>query len=371
MLLENGKYYFLGRPRRFGKSLFLSTLQAFFEGKRDLFNNLKINQWDEWNWNKFPVIHIDLNAKDYTHKNSLVERINMQLIDLEHEYEITPIDQSIEGRFLYLIKSLYEKSGEKVVVLIDEYDKPILDTLHSDELAPIHRDMLRAFYSVLKSGDAYLKFVLLTGITKFGQLSIFSGLNNIQDISLRREYAGICGITESEFLDIFKSSVKECANEWGCSEEDAFLELKKNYDGYHFSPQSPDIYNPWSLLNALSERDIRQYWNASGGNASFLHKLIIGQKMQLSDLSGYECYADDLYGSNADITNPIAVLYQAGYLTIKNYSINSRLYTLDYPNKEVADGFIKGMLESYSNTSEMNTSLSIRKFRPLPTKMLI
>lgn len=363
-LIEDGSIFFLGRPRRFGKSLLLSTMHSFFSGERDLFKDLDIYNWKEWEWKRYPVIHIDLNAKDYTHSESLYNRINMQLEAYEKLYDANSSDNSLDGRFITLIQRAYEVTGLKVVVLIDEYDKPILDTMHDDSTADLHRDTLRAFYSSLKSSDRYLKFVFLTGITKFGQLNIFSGLNNLRDISLSQKYAGICGITDEELHRYFHIGVTRCAESWNCSISEAYESLKQNYDGYHFSADAPDVYNPWSVLNSLDQMDLREYWNTSGGNTSFLHKLIEANKLQITDLNGIECTADMLYGDSLNISNPVAILYQSGYLTIKSFKREKLqiYYTLGYPNKEVERGFINVMLEAYSHVGKERTSLDIRKF---------
>lgn len=358
-LVEDGKIFFLGRPRRFGKSLFLSTLHAFFEGKRELFKGLAIDSWDEWDWEEYPVIHIDLNAKNYTYKESLQERINAQLIDYEATYDVTAPDTSIDGRFGAIIKKAYEMTGRRVAVLIDEYDKPILDNLHDDTMLEMHRDSLRAFYSVLKSSDQYIRFIFLTGVTKFGQLNVFSGLNNISDISLLNEYSGICGITESELRKYFDSGVRRCAEEWECTVEEAYGQLKHYYDGYHFSGRAVDIYNPWSLLSALRDRELTYYWNATGGTMSMLYNLIRSNRLQLRDLDGERCSIDDLMGKYVNVTDAVPMLYQTGYLTIGSYERDSRLVTLRYPNYEVKRGFLKAMLPEYTGTLERVVGVSI------------
>lgn len=361
-LVNGGHIYFLGRPRRFGKSLLLSTLQAFFEGKRELFKGLAIDRWDDWDWDEYPVIRIDLNAKDYTKKESVFEKLHTQLEDYEVRYGINERDLSPAGKFQAIIKNAYEKSGKKVVVLIDEYDKPILETIHDDKLKEMHRDTLRAFYSVLKSNDEYLKFCFMTGVTKFGQLSIFSGLNNLQDISMYDEYAGVCGITEEELKTNFQEGVARCAAEWECTIEEAFRELKENYDGYHFSPCLLDVYNPWSVLNALARRFIDPYWNASGGSMSFVYKLLQTSRINLTDFTDLECTSAELQGTDIDIHDAIPVLYQSGYLTIKSYDRKSRLYTMKYPNREVATGFLDGLLPAYTGATEREATFAIRKF---------
>lgn len=353
-LVEFGAIYFLSRPRRFGKSLVLSTLENFFEGKRELFRGLAIDAWDEWDWQPRPVIRIDLNAKDYTYRESLFEKINAQLLAYEKEYDVSSPDTSLDGRFASLIRKAYENTGKRVVILIDEYDKPILDTMHDEEIKNLHRDQLRAFYATLKSSDQYLEFCFLTGVTKIGQMNIFSGLNNLNDISLDDRYAQICGITEDELRLYFKDGLARCAEKWNCPEEEAIALLKKNYDGYHFSPSLQDVYNPWSVLNAMSKEFIDSYWNQTGGGLSFLYKLLEQGNLELSDLDNTEVDATVLNGSRAGVSSSVSILYQSGYLTIKSYNLQDNLFTLKYPNLEVENGFLKGLLPYYTGINDLN-----------------
>lgn len=361
-LVEGGSIYFLGRPRRFGKSLLLSTLHAFFEGKRELFKGLEIDGWNEWNWKGYPVIHIDLNAKDYTYEESLEERINEQLVPYEGKYGITTPATSLDERLRTLIESAYSISGDGVVVLIDEYDKPILDTMHDDSLKDMHRGRLRAFYSSLKSCDRYLKFCFLTGITKFGQLNIFSGLNNIEDISLWDEFAGVCGITEEELHSYFDSEVEKCAKAWHCTLPEAYETLKQNYDGYHFSPSLLDTYNPWSVLSAIKQRFIDTYWNQSGGGSSFIYKMLKNERISLTDLDDCTCTPDDLKGTMVDVHDAVPIMYQSGYLTIKSYDPSTREFTLKYPNYEVKRGFLHSLLPEFSGESQKRSYAAVREF---------
>lgn len=361
-LVDKGSIYFLSRPRRFGKSLVLSTIHAFFEGKRELFKGLAIDEWDEWDWQEYPVIRIDLNAKDYTYKESLFEKINAQLAEYEAEYGAVSPDTSLDGRFRTVIAKAYEKTGRRVVVLIDEYDKPILDTLHDSALKTMHRDTLRAFYATLKSSDEYLKFCFLTGVTKFGQMNVFSGLNNINDISLSDRYAGICGITEAELHEYFDEGVQCCAKKWGYTEVEVYSTLKKNYDGYHFSPSLLDIYNPWSVLNVISKEFIDTYWNQTGGGLSFLYKLLETGNLQLSYLDNPIVTTQQMSGSQVDITDAIPVLYQTGYLTIESYNQERATFVLKYPNLEVETGFVEGLLPAYSGVSKSNSLFAINDF---------
>lgn len=361
-LIDAGSIFFLGRPRRFGKSLLLSTLEAFFEGKRELFRELDIDNWDEWDWKVYPVIHIDLSAKDYTREEGLQERINEHLVKYEAKYGVTSTASSIDERFRTLIEKAYAETGERVVVLIDEYDKPILDTMHDDSLKDINRDRLRAFYSSLKSCDKYLKFCFVTGITKFGQLNIFSGFNNLQDISLWDEFAGICGITDEELHYYFNARINECTSKWECTLDEAYKTLKDNYDGYHFSPCLLDVYNPWSVLNAIHQQFINTYWNQTGGGASFLYRMLESGKISLTNLDDVRVNIEDLNGAKVDIDDAIPILYQSGYLTIKSYDPKSLTFTLKYPNSEVERGFIRGLLPAYSGIKASVSSFAVDAF---------
>lgn len=361
-LVTDGKIYFLGRPRRFGKSLLLSTLEAFFEGRRELFKGLDIDKWDEWDWAEYPVIHIDLNAKDYTYKESVWERLNEHLIKYEGKYGVFHSDTSLDSRFRAVIEKAYEVTGRKVVVLIDEYDKPILDNLHDDAMLDMHRDSLRAFYSVLKSSDRYLQFCFLTGVTKFGQLNVFSGLNNLNDISLSEHYSGICGITEEELHRYFDSAVRECAVKWECTADEAYAELKRFYDGYHFSPALLDVYNPWSVLKSLYEKTLGHFWNATGGTMSMLYKLMKAGKVNLSELEEYECSRRSLDGSQVTVTSAAPILYQTGYLTIKSYNHKEGYFILKFPNYEVKSGFLDGYMPESTGVPEDKSDFEVRRF---------
>lgn len=362
LFVETGKYYFLGRPRRFGKSLLLSTMHAFFEGKRNLFKGLAIDNWSDWDWAEYPVLHIDLNAKDYTQKEGLEDRLNEQLSRFESRYEISNPATSPDERFRTIIEKAYKSTGKGVVVLIDEYDKPVLDTMHDDSLKDLHRDMLRAFYSSLKSCDKYLKFCFLTGVTKFGQLNIFSGLNNIQDISLWDEFAGVCGITEEELHTNFEIGVQKCAEKWDCDIPDVYRILKENYDGYHFSPLLLDVYNPWSVLNALQQQFISNYWNQTGGGLSFLYKMLKSERVALTDLDDCICTIDDITGIRVDVADVIPIMYQSGYLTIKSYDPSLREFILTYPNNEVKNGFVNGLLPAYSGETSKRSYMAVKEF---------
>lgn len=361
-LVETGNIYFLSRPRRFGKSLLLSTIHSFFEGRRDLFKGLDIDSWDEWDWGEYPVIHIDFNAKDYSYKESLWERIDEQLVEYERMYGITDAATSLDERFRLIIQTAADAIGKGAVVLIDEYDKPILDTLHDDSIKDFHRDTLRAFYSTLKSSDKYLKFCFLTGITKFGKLNVFSGLNNLEDISLWDAYAGICGITEEELHTNFDEGIKGCAAKWDCTVDEAYQIMKKHYDGYHFSPCLTDVYNPWSVLNATKQQFIDFYWNNTGGSTSFLYKLLVSNRLTPENLDNAKMHLMDLNGTTVDVTDAIPVFYQSGYLTIKSYDPQKMMFTLKYPNLEVERGFLMGLIPAYTGINKSLSNFTIENF---------
>lgn len=352
-LVKTGEYFFLSRPRRFGKSLLLSTLQAFFEGKRELFKGLFIDSCDDISWEPHPVIYIDLNASKYTEDNALRDRLNTQLEEYEKTYGRNESTRTLEGRFMHIIKAAHEKTGRQVVVLIDEYDKPILDTLHIEERELEHRDMLSGFYSVLKSADRYLKFCLLTGITKFSHLNIFSGLNNLNNISLDEQFEAICGVTQTELLDNFGEGIDALARKEGVTFEEAVRILKENYDGYHFSTNLEDIYNPFSLINALSKSVIGSYWFATGTPSSLLRRFV-KLDIPVDRLNGIKANVLALEDGGGD--NPITVLYQAGYLTIKSFDRRTRRYTLGFPNREVKESFFDCILPIYTDMNRGRSS---------------
>ena len=337
-LLEGSKYYFLGRPRRFGKSLFVSMLEYFFNGERDLFKGLAVDSY-KWNWETYPVIHLDLNGANYTErKEALVSKLIQQLKYTEEKYDIIPSTEEIAERFEYLITQLYKKTGKEVVVLVDEYEKPVLDVIDNPALSDSYRETLRAFYSVLKSTDKYLKLVFMTGVTKFGKMSVFSGLNNIKDISLDDRYGAVCGITRQELIENFREGIVSLATKKKVTYEEALEILKSNYDGYHFSEDCPDIYNPYSLLNALDSRKIEAYW-AETGTPTLLIQTLLRRNYDLSELDGVYASSKRLTTLTDQLDDPIPLFYQTGYLTIKSYDENLEQFLLSYPNLEVEKAF--------------------------------
>lgn len=348
-LVEGGKYYFLGRPRRFGKSLFLSMLEYFFRGKRHLFEGLEIAKTDwNWDWVEYPVIRIDFTPMNYAAEGSLEERISTILSGYEKEYDVTSESPlSVAGRLERLILAAHQKSGRKVVVLVDEYEKPVTDLIGDDKGMERHRQILRGFYSVLKASDPWLKFVFLTGVTKFGQMSVFSGLNNIDDISMDKRYASICGITREEMINRLRVGIESFANDIGKDFDSVVNLLKINYDGYHFTKYSPDIYNPFSLVKALDRKEIGSYWSSTG-TPGLLVDLLRKKQYNFLSLDGVTADENRLMGINDSFDDPVALFYQTGYLTIKDYHPELNIYTLGYPNKEVETAFLRYILPLYT-----------------------
>ena len=335
-MVREGNYYFLSRPRRFGKSMLLSTLEAYFQGKKHLFKGLAIEQL-ETEWAEHAVLHIDLNAKPFKIIQDLYDLLNDQLTVYENMYGSVAVDKSPEGRLRQLIRAAKQKTGRNVVVLVDEYDKPMLQAIGNEELQTEFRNALKAFYGVLKSADGDLRFAMLTGVTKFSKVSVFSDLNNLKDISMSPHFHDICGITEAELHSVFDEEVAKLAIANGQREDEAYETLRQRYDGYHFCPNSTGMYNPFSVLWTLSEQQYGSYW-FSTGTPTYLVQLMKEADLNPSALSGYEASASELDSIQISVDNPIAVLYQSGYLTIKGYDSRFKVYTLDYPNDEVKEG---------------------------------
>ncbi len=344
-LSREGKYYFLSRPRRFGKSLLLSTLEAYYRGRRDLFKGLALDSLTE-DWEPRPVLHLDLNNREYKDSESLVAELNSTLEIWEKEFGDEKKDRAPEERFAAIIRRAYEKTGKKVVILVDEYDKPLLNTIDRPELSEIYRSQLKAFYSNLKTMDPCIELAMLTGVARFSKVSIFSDLNNLRDISFENKFAAICGITSEEVDEYFKQGISEIAVNEGLTFEEAREELRQNYDGYHFSKISPDVYNPYSLVNCFAAGEIGQYW-FSTGTPSFLVKLIEKDMLEFRDLSPSFIESSRLESAGLLSSDPLPAFYQTGYLTIKNYDRTLRRYELNYPNREVKQGFLNYLLESY------------------------
>ena len=359
-LAKTGSYYFLSRPRRFGKSLLISTLEAYFQGKKELFEGLAIQALEK-DWNRYPVLHLDLNTEKYDTLEALERKLDLALSEWESLYGSNPHEKSLSARFEGTIKRAATKEGERVVILIDEYDKPMLQAIGDDRLQNEYRSTLKAFYGVLKSMDGYIKFALLTGVTKFGKVSVFSDLNNLEDISWDRNYFDICGITGEELLNNFSEDILELAQANGQTFEQACEQLKADYDGYHFFPFSPGIYNPFSLLNTFKKRQYGSYWFETG-TPTYLVELLKLHRYDLYRMVHVKTTSDVLDSIDASSTNPVPVIYQSGYLTIKGYIPEPRIYELGFPNREVEEGFIKFLLPYYTPLHETESGFAIWDF---------
>jgi hypothetical protein len=360
-LVTMGKPYFLGRPRRFGKSLFLSTLKAYFEGKKHLFEGLAIAELEK-DWTEYPVIYIDFNKAAYTSLQTLHNVLNHILHEHEKKWGIDAKESEYSLRFENLIKTAYEKTGQKVVVLVDEYDKPLLGTMDNFDVHEDSRIALRGFYGVLKSMDTYLRLVFLTGVTKFSKISIFSDLNQLNDISMDESCAGICGITERELLDYFQPEIESLAERQKMTKEQAVAKLKKHYDGYRFAPDSEDVYNPFSVLNAFSKRMFGSYWFETG-TPNVLARQVKLSGMDILKLDRETAVsATKLKDYRPGETNLIPLLFQSGYLTVKSYNPLLDAYTLGFPNEEVKYGFLDHLLPAYLPKWNINDTFSVVVF---------
>ena len=359
-IVRTGGYYFLSRPRRFGKSLLVSTMEAYFQGKKELFQGLAIEKLEK-DWTEYPVLHLDLSGVTYTDENVLNEKMENTLSQWEQTYGIANTF-TVDGiRFENIIKTAYSQTGKPVVILIDEYDKPLLDTAGNEPLREAIRSRLQGFYSVMKSQDGKIRFGFLTGITKLGKLSIFSGLNNLNGISMDYRYADICGISEKDLHAYFDESVQEMAEANKMSKEECYARLKEYYDGYHFCEDSEDIYNPFSLLSALNGKRFRDYWYETG-TPTFVVKALQRGQFNLEGLTLEGVPAFVLGGVNADDSDPVPVLYQSGYLTIQSYDNQTQEYTLKYPNQEVERGFMQGLANIFVPSARYNSPFAVRKF---------
>ena len=341
-IINTGKPYFLSRPRRFGKSLLVSTFEAYFQGRKDLFEGLAIEKL-ETKWEQYPVLHLDLNAKRYETAADLVAMLNQYLEKWEAVYGDEKKDRSPEERFSYIIEQAYLKTGKGVVVLVDEYDKPLLQALLDENLLDEYRRILKAFYGVLKSSDRYLRFIFLTGVTKFAQVSVFSDLNQLNDISLDFAYATLCGITKEELGSTFVPELERQAAVNDMTSEAVMEMMTRRYDGYHFHPKGAGVFNPFSVLNSFSKQEFGSYWFQTG-TPTFLVELLKESDYDLRTLiDGIEASASSFMEYRVDANNPIPLIYQSGYLTIKDYDKEFQLYRLAFPNDEVRYGFLKGI----------------------------
>lgn len=359
-LTAKSGFYFLSRPRRFGKSLLLSTIKAYYEGKKDLFEGLAISKY-EHDWVAHPVLHIALNAWEYASPESLLEKFGYDFSRWEKLYGIEQCASSGSERFHRIIEKAYAVTGQKVVILIDEYDKPLLDTAGNKELQDIFRSQLKSIYGNLKTCDEYIEFAMLTGVSRFGKLSIFSDLNNLNDISLQTDFSAICGITLEEIQEYFREGVDALAQRKKLTHDETYAQLARHYDGYHFSVESPDIYNPFSLLNALDSKDFRAYW-FSTGTPTFLVEMIRRMEIDLRDLENMETNIHDLMDASFDLSNTVTIMYQSGYLTIKSYDPRFETATLDYPNLEVERGFLNGLMKVFTANRNGRSEFAVNRF---------
>ena len=353
-------YVFLSRPRRFGKSLFASTLQAYFEGRKELFEGLAIADYEK-EWVKHPVLHFDLSGAKHFDADALNNYLNLQLLPYEKLYgkgegEIRP-NERLDG----IVKRACEQTGKKVVVIIDEYDAPLLDVVHEKDNLRQLRLIMQNFYSPLKKLDPYLEFTFITGITKFSQLSIFGELNNLDNISMFDQYSAICGISKTELTTQMKPDVEALGEALGMTYEECLAELTRFYDGYHFSEKSEDVFNPFSLVKALNARKIAPYWFGSG-TPSYLIKALQKYHVNVMDIEKKSCDVDDFDVSPEMMTSALPLLYQSGYLTIKKYNPILHRYTLEYPNREVKIGMIKSLAPNYLSPITLDNNSLVGDF---------
>ena len=350
-------YMFLSRPRRFGKSLLTSTLHSYFSGRKDLFHGLAMEKLEK-EWTEYPVLHFDMSTAKHANSEQLLQELNLKLYGYEQIYGRLEEEVNPNQRLMGLIKRAYEQTGKKVVVLIDEYDAPLLDVVHERENLDVLRNIMRNFYSPLKACDPYLRYVFLTGITKFSQLSIFSELNNIKNISMDEPYAAICGISEDEIRLQMKDDLGGLAKKLEITPEEALMKLKENYDGYHFTSPSPDIYNPFSLLNAFADGKFGSYWFGSG-TPTYLINMLEKFGVEPSEIGNNRVSVEDFDAPTERMTSIIPLLYQSGYITIKNYDEELDLYTLNIPNKEVRIGLMKSLLPHYVGSKAPETTTMV------------
>lgn len=358
-LADEGSYYFLSRPRRFGKSLFLSTLEAYFLGRKELFEGLAIYDMEK-EWKSHPIFYIDLNTANFRDENSLYEVLNSHVSVWEEMYGARKYETTLALRFKGVIARAAEKEGRGVVILIDEYDKPILQTLRNQELQEKHRSLLKSFYSVLKTQDRYIRFAFITGVTKFGKVSVFSDLNNLMDISMDQRYISICGMTQDELLYNFREGIEQLGEAYGDTEEETLNKLKIRYDGYHFEEDTVGIYNPFSVLNTLAKLRYKDYWFETG-TPTFLVDLLKMHNYRLLDITREKVSGDVINSVDSMSTNPIPVIYQSGYLTIKGYDERFKKYRLGFPNKEVEEGFLNFLLPLYTSAGN-NSPFMVDEF---------
>lgn len=367
-MVNEGCYYFLSRPRRFGKSLLMSTIQAFFEGKKQYFDGtvgnplfIATDESVNWDWDSYPIMHLDLNTDKYTTKESLESRINDFLHMQEELYGTRPSEVTFGQRFEGVLDRAYKQTGKRVVVLVDEYDKPLLQAIGNKELQDEYRSTLKSFYGALKSKDGCIKFAFLTGVTKFGKVSVFSDMNNLEDISMSPRFIDICGITEDELTTQLKPYIKKLADGNAITYDQAVEKLRYLYDGYHFREFAKGLYNPYSVLNTLKDGIFKSYWFETG-TPTYLATLLVLHDYTLENMEHSEVDSDVLNSVDSESTDPIPVIYQSGYLTIKDYDERFGLYKLGFPNKEVEDGFAKFLIPYYLNNKKAKSAFDIRNY---------
>ena len=358
-LAKTGSYYFLSRPRRFGKSLLISTLETYFRGKKELFKGLAIEKLEK-DWEEYPVLHLDLNTGLYDSAERLLFVLEDALHRWENLYGTSVSEKTPELRFMGVIRRAYERTGRRVVILVDEYDKPLLQAIGNPELQEKYRSILKAFYGVLKTMDGSIKFALLTGVTKFGKVSVFSDLNNLDDLTMRAPYASLCGITEEELRTCFDEDIHTLSLALKQSYEETCATLALYYDGYHFTEDSVGVYNPFSLLNTFKYMRLGDYWFETG-TPSYLVELLKRTHYDLYAMAHTETDADVLNSIDAASYNPIPVIYQSGYLTIKGYDGKEDTYLLDFPNDEVKKGFVTLVAADYFKSSDESVSPRTRE----------
>ena len=358
-LAKRGRYYFLNRPRRFGKSLLISTLEAYFQGKRELFQGLAMEELEK-EWLQHPILHLDLNIEKYDSIESLGNILNNALTRWEKIYGDEPSEASFSLRFAGIIRRAHELTGQRVVILVDEYDKPMLQAINNEELQREFRNTLKPFYGALKTMDGDIKFALLTGVTKFGKVSVFSDLNNLNDISMDKQYVSLCGMTEEEIHRYFEDDLRRLATAQDMTYEETCTRLKEAYDGYHFRQNSEGIYNPFSVLNTFAKQEFGSYWFETG-TPTYLVELLKQNHYNLEQMSHEETNSEVLNSIYAD-ESPIPVIYQSGYLTIKDYDPRFENYILGFPNREVEEGFIKFLMPFYTNVNKVESPFEIQQF---------
>ena len=364
-LVNDGKIYFLSRPRRFGKSLLVSTLKHYFLGHRELFKGLAIDGL-ETEWNEYPVFHLSFGGVNFSNSSAIDESLSMFIENAEKEYGIEERFKDYGIRFAAVLKAAHEKTGRRCVVLIDEYDKPLLDVMDTElrvtdsdgnslRLEEYNRNVLKGFYSVFKDADPDLKFVLLTGVTKFSQVSVFSGFNQPKDISMDSRYEALCGITLEEMLEVFHEPIQELAKKYKTDYDGMVEMLRKRYDGYHFSSEMTGVFNPFSLLNCFNKLEMRNYWFATG-TPTYLMRLLSHSDKNINELVGRYYEESQFIDYKADVERPLPMIYQSGYLTVKGYNERRKKYLLDFPNEEVRSGFVSLLASDYFNSDKTPSS---------------